>query len=176
MRYLVMALSLTIILAACGQPTDQDKSASPSPTATPSASPTGNLAQPGASASAGALPAASLAPAQGTPGATLPPGVTPKLQPTDAPPKIVDLHLDKTVVQSGESVSGIVRTSLNTASVEARIGGYGISVPKIGAGRFALNYTVPNLPFFLKQTYEMQVIARNTAGVKTVRTVPITIR
>jgi len=70
----------------------------------------------------------------------------------------------------------MVHTSLNTASVEARIGGYGISVPKVGAGRFALNYTVPNLPFFLKHTYDMQVIARNTSGVKTIRTVSITIR
>ncbi len=94
----------------------------------------------------------------------------------NAPPQIVDLHLDKTVVHSGEVVSGLVQTSLNTASVEARIGGYGISVPKVAAGRFALKYTVPNLPFFLKRTYDMVVIARNTAGMKTERTVPITIR
>ena len=87
----------------------------------------------------------------------------------------MDLHLDKTVVQSGDVVSGTVRTSLNTASVEARIGNYGISVPKVAAGRFQLRYTVPDLPFFLKRTYDMVVIARNTAGVKTERVVPITI-
>lgn len=107
---------------------------------------------------------------------TLAPGAVVAPLSPNAPPQILDLRLEKTVVQSGETVSGTVRTSLNVASVEARIGGYGISVPKVAAGRFALNYTVPNLPFFLKRTYDMVVIARNTAGDKTQRVVPITIR
>jgi hypothetical protein len=96
--------------------------------------------------------------------------------PPNAPPQIVDLHLDKTVVQSGEVVSGTVQTSSNVASVEARIASYSISVPKIATGRFALSYTVPKLPFFLKKTYDMVVIARNTAGAQAQRVVPITIR
>ena len=88
----------------------------------------------------------------------------------------MDLQLDKTVVQAGETVSGTVETSSNVASVEARIATYSISVPKVAPGRFALSYEVPNIPFFLKRTYDMVVIARNTAGVKATRTVPITIR
>lgn len=78
-------------------------------------------------------------------------------------------------MQSGDVVSGTVETSSNVASVEARIAAYSIAVPKIGTGRFALTYKVPNLPFFLKKTYDMIVIARNTAGVETTRVVPITI-
>jgi hypothetical protein len=46
----------------------------------------------------------------------------------------------------------------------------------MGPGRFALSYTVPDLPFFFKKTYDMVLIARNTAGTQTRRTVPITIR
>ena len=89
---------------------------------------------------------------------------------------IVGVELDKTVVESGETVSGTVETSLNVASVEARIATYGISVPKVAPGRFALSYQVPNIPFFLKRTYDMVIIARNTAGDATTRTIPITIR
>lgn len=89
---------------------------------------------------------------------------------------IVGVQIDKTVVQSGDTVSGTVETSLNVASVEARIATYGISVPKVGPGHFALNYQVPNVPFFFRKTYDMVIIARNTAGDQTRRTIPITIR
>lgn len=131
------------------------------------------------------MPPATAPPASVAPGATLQPGAVVITRSTpgpaeiaaaeNAPPQIVGLQLDKTDVHGGDVVSGVVRTSLNTASVEARIGGYGISVPKVGAGRFALRYAVPNLPFFLKRTYDMVVIARNTAGVKAEKVVPITI-
>lgn len=191
MRFPVIATLLVVLLSACAQPASQGQQSSASPSASPvltaAPSPTPPAAQgagaPSAvpSSSTGPLPAATPPPATVAPGATLSPGAAaaPQSQAENAPnapPKILDLHLDKTVVQSGEVVSGTVRTSLNTASVEARIGGYGMSVPKVGAGQFALRYTVPNLPFFLKRTYDMVVIARNTAGVKTQRVVPITIR
>ena len=135
----------------------------------------------------GTLPAASAPPATVAPGATLPPGIavappsatpTPEqivMLPAGAPPRIVDLRLDKTDVQSGDVVSGMVQTSSNVASVEARIAAYSIDVPKVATGRFSLSYRVPNLPFFLKKTYDMVVIARNTAGAETTRVVPITI-
>jgi hypothetical protein len=86
------------------------------------------------------------------------------------------MKIDKTVVSSGDTVSGTVETSLNVASVEARIANYSISVPKVAPGRFALSYEVPWIPFFFKRTYDMVVIARNTQGDATSRTVPITIR
>jgi hypothetical protein len=96
--------------------------------------------------------------------------------PPDAAPQILAMHIDHTTVHGGDTVSGSVVTSSNVASVEARIGFYSIPVPKISIGRFAVNYVVPYLPFFLHRRYTMQVIARNAAGVAVVRTIPIRVR
>lgn len=96
--------------------------------------------------------------------------------PPDAAPQITALHIDRTTVRGGDTVTGWIITSSNVASVEARIGYYSIPVPKVGEGRFALSYVVPHLPFFMHHTYDMAVIARNTAGVEAVRTIPIRIR
>ncbi len=85
------------------------------------------------------------------------------------------MHLSKQTVHGGEAVTGTVVTTSNVASVEARIATFSISVPKVGVGRFALNYVVPNVPFFLHGTYPMTLIARNTAGEAVRRVIPITV-
>jgi len=71
---------------------------------------------------------------------------------------------------------GTVETTSNVASVEARIATFSVGVPKIGVGRFALKYVVPNVPFFFHGTYEMTLIARNTAGNAVQRVIPITVQ
>ena len=143
------------ILFVASTPTPAPAKAAAESTPVPSESP---AASPAATAAASATPVAPVA---------LPPG---------APPQILDMQLDKTVVHGGDTVSGNIVTSSNVASVEARIANFSIAVPKIGAGRFALSYTIPDVPFFLKKTYALTVIARNTAGDQTTRSVPITIR
>jgi hypothetical protein len=45
----------------------------------------------------------------------------------------------------------------------------------VGPGQVALSYRVPNLPPFLRHTYTIVVIARNTPGRSTSASVPITI-
>ncbi|MGB6986062.1 MAG: hypothetical protein WBD74_08850, partial [Candidatus Aquilonibacter sp.] len=60
--------------------------------------------------------------------------------------------------------------------VEAKIATFSIGVPKVATGRFALNYVVPNVPFFFHGTYPMTVIARNTAGQSVERVIPITVQ
>jgi len=94
----------------------------------------------------------------------------------NALPRIIAIHLTNRTVHAGDVVSGMVETSSNVASVEARIATFSIGVPKVRIGLFALNYTVPDVPFFLHGTYPMTVIARNTAGREVVRVVPITVR
>lgn len=79
-------------------------------------------------------------------------------------------------MHSGDTVSGTVITSSNVASVEVRVASYGMSLAKVGVGRFALQYTLGSLPFFVHGTYEMKVIARNTRGDAAEQTVPITVR
>ena len=83
------------------------------------------------------------------------------------------MELNEVTVHSGDRVLGRVRTSLNTASVEARLGGYSLSLKKVGAGTFAVSYTVPWIPFVFHGRYQILLIARNTAGTQTRRLIPI---
>jgi hypothetical protein len=92
----------------------------------------------------------------------------------NAPPRILAISMHPARVHPGDTLSGNVTVSSNVASVEIRIGGYGIGMLRTGVGRFALSYVVPNVPF-LHGTFVAQVIARNTAGESTRREVPIEI-
>jgi hypothetical protein len=107
--------------------------------------------------------------------ATVRPVTIPRLPP-NAAPRIVSIAVDKTTVGSGDRVSGTVLTSSNVASVEVRVAGYGMALDKVGVGRFTLDYTLGNLPFFVRGTYEMRIIARNARGDAAQQTVPITVR
>jgi hypothetical protein len=73
-------------------------------------------------------------------------------------------------------VLGTVTASVSVASVEIRIASYSIVATKTAPGLFRVSYVVPNLPFFLRKTYDVKVIARNTRGDQTSREVPLTIR
>ena len=95
---------------------------------------------------------------------------------SDAAPRILDVAMSETTVQPGDRVSGSVVTTSNVASVEARIGGYAVSLVKVGVGRFALTYTVGPLPWFVRGNFKMQVIARNPRGDVVTRTIPLTVR
>ncbi|MGA8839304.1 MAG: hypothetical protein WBG27_07725, partial [Candidatus Aquilonibacter sp.] len=94
----------------------------------------------------------------------------------NAAPLIVAVHINNQTVHGGDTISGMVVTSSNVASVEARIATFSISVPKVSTGRFALSYVVPSVPFFLHGTYPMTLVARNTAGDAVERVIPITVQ
>jgi len=96
--------------------------------------------------------------------------------PPDAAPQILAIAVSETTVQPGDRVSGSVVTSSNVASVEARIGGYAVTLSKVGVGRFALTYTVGPLPWFVRGNFTMQVIARNTRGDAATRAIPLNVR
>jgi len=94
----------------------------------------------------------------------------------DAPPQILGVAMSETTVTAGDTVSGSVVTTSNVASVQARIDGYALNLSKIGVGRFALTYTVGPLPPFVRGTFTLQVIARNTRGDTVTRAIPLTVR
>jgi hypothetical protein len=96
--------------------------------------------------------------------------------PPDAAPQILWFGLSSTTPQAGDTVSVIVLTSSNVASVEVRVGGYGFNLPKTDVGRFEGAYAVPKLPFFMSHTLVMQIVARNTAGAATTSNTQIQIR
>lgn len=96
--------------------------------------------------------------------------------PPNAAPQILSVNVSETTVHSGDRVWGKVVTSSNVASVEARIGSYAMSLNKVGVGRFMLSYTVAPLPWFVRGTYPMRVIAKNTRGDTVERTIPLSVR
>jgi len=133
-----------------------------------SAATTAPAAVPAATATASAPPSPVAAP---TPAPKRVP-----IRPADAAPKIVSVSVSQRTMHPGQTISGTVLTSSNVASVEVRIATYSIDMQKVGVGRFAMAYTVPNVPVFFRGNYTMQVIARNSAGDQASRGIPITIR
>ena len=128
-------------------------------------------------AAAGGLSASPTSTASPSPSVT-PPRLTAKVPrlPPNAAPQILAVAVSETTVHPGDTVSGSVVTTSNVASVEARIGGYAMSLAKTGVGRFALIYTVAPLPWFIRGTFAMRVIAKNTRGDTVERTIPLTVR
>jgi hypothetical protein len=93
-----------------------------------------------------------------------------------APPQILTVNLSSVEISSGETVSGTVETTSNVASLEARISGWSMSVPRTRIGHFEASGQLPDIPFFLKGSYTLQLIARNADGELTERDVPIVVR
>jgi hypothetical protein len=60
--------------------------------------------------------------------------------------------------------------------VEVRVATYGIVLKKVGVGRFSLAYKLGSLPFFVRGTYTMTIVARNPSGASTQTEMPLTIR
>jgi hypothetical protein len=148
LKYLLVPVALcALALGACS---------APKPAASPSASPS-----PAASAPAAASPAASP---------------TPLVLPPDAPPQIVAVELSDPIFHSGETISGTVITSTNVAAVDVRVAKYSSRLPQTAPGVFAVTYTLPKIPFFLRGAYTAQVIAQNGAGLTAERDVQVSLR
>ena len=96
--------------------------------------------------------------------------------PPDAPPRIVATHLSAQVVRPGDLVSGSVETSSNVASVVARVGSYVQPLERTSVGNFRVAMRVPRVPFFMRGHWTLSFIAKNTAGVQVVTSMPITLR
>lgn len=94
----------------------------------------------------------------------------------DAPPQILWASVSSTTPHAGDVITGTVLTSSNVASVELRIGGYGLNSTKTDVGHFEWSFTVPNLPFYAPHDFMLQIVARNTAGVAATTTLQMSVR
>lgn len=92
------------------------------------------------------------------------------------PPAITSLWMSASQVHPGEIIQGRVTATKNTASVEARIGGYGITLRKIDSFTFVGSYRVPRVPFFLRRSWTVRFIARNVDGVTAEQDAAISVR
>ncbi|MHB8178466.1 MAG: hypothetical protein ACYDA5_04835 [Vulcanimicrobiaceae bacterium] len=160
----------------------QSPAAAPTPAPRPLASPPATLASPlpelAPSPTGSPMALSTVAPAPTpAPRASVQPKPPIVMLAPNAPPRILSYSIDRHVVHPGQSVAGSVRTSSNVAAVLVEIDGIEMGANKVGEGHFALRYTVPKLPFFLRgHSYTMMIIARNAAGASTTRAVPIYVR
>jgi hypothetical protein len=107
------------------------------------------------------------------PSAVLP---TPRIEPNDAPPKILGMRLSSLDVRRGQQWSGEFVTSTNVASVEVRTNLFSINVPHLFPGRFAFTLNVLDTPPIFVRAYRLRVIARNSPGDADEEDLPFRIR
>ncbi len=104
------------------------------------------------------------------------PSATVLMSSPNDPPRIIAIALSSPEAVGGQVITGTVKTSSNVASVEVRLAGYSASLSRVGVGEFGLAYKVPKLPSFLRRTYTVEVIARNSRGDPTSSSFPLTVR
>jgi hypothetical protein len=171
-------IAILLALGGCSHPS-RITNPHPTPTARPRAAtmPPSPAATAAATSTAPVVTPSSVPNATGKPMTLLPPAPkkVARLLPAAAP-QILGVAISETLVHPGDRVFGRVVTTSNVASVEARIGGYAMSLAKVGVGRFELTYTVGPLPWFVHGNFTMLVIARNTRGDSVTRDIPLTVR
>jgi hypothetical protein len=128
-----------------------------------------------------AHPLVAAAPVVAAPPIVKPPVVDPALRDVvirgpHEMPGIVRIDLPTRSVSSGELVHASVLTTSNTASVEARIYNYSMPLQRIGVGHFRFVYRIPEIPFYLKRDWPVQVIAHNADGRTTIKRVTIAVQ
>jgi zona occludens toxin (predicted ATPase) len=176
---LLVVATFSIALSGCTHPAHTATSTqSPSPSASrPPRAPAAQNPSPSATSAPSVTPWAT-SPAAAPKHVSALPSPAKKVEklPPGAAPQILGVDVSETTVAPGDRVLGRVMTSSNVASVEARIGGYAVSLEKVGVGRFELAYKVGPLPWFVHGNFTMQVTARNTRGDSVTRAIPLTVR
>ncbi|GAC1505375.1 MAG: hypothetical protein NVS1B14_10920 [Vulcanimicrobiaceae bacterium] len=81
--------------------------------------------------------------------------------------QITSVWMSQNQARPGDVVRGRVETTKSTASIEIRVGGYGTSLTKINDTTFVGAIRIPRIPFFLRRTWTVRVIARTITGEKT---------
>ncbi len=89
-------------------------------------------------------------------------------------PRILAVATSPSIVHSGEHAVWDVRTSPDVVSVTATVDAYTLTLVRRAAGRFGLDFAVPNnVPGFFHGTYNLQIVARTESGVSVARTVSV---
>jgi hypothetical protein len=101
---------------------------------------------------------------------------TPLVLAPDAAPQILAVRISNAVLHSGERVTGTVITSTNVAAVEVRIRDLALRLQRVDAGIWQLSYVVPHVPLHACRRLTAHIVAMNSAGVKTMRPLVLSLR
>jgi hypothetical protein len=104
------------------------------------------------------------------------PWPSPEVAAPNAPPRIVDLWMNETRIPSGSDWRGRAVTSTNVASLEIRTESFSFVAQRTGFGEFRFRQHVLDMVPYYKRHYLLRVIARNAAGARDERLVPIEFR
>jgi len=94
----------------------------------------------------------------------------------NAQPRILGINISSVVIHSGDTVRGNVTTTSNVSNVDVHISEWAMPLPHPRPGYFEGSGVIPQLPFFVKGNYTLQVIARTAGGQSVERDIPISVR
>jgi hypothetical protein len=92
------------------------------------------------------------------------------------PPAITRVWLNERVLQRGDVWAGEITTTTNTASLEARVAIFSLSLQRTAFGQFTFAIRVPAVPWLYRGKRTLRLIARNAAGDAAVEELPIRFR
>ena len=96
---------------------------------------------------------------------------SPPVAKPDAPPQIVAIWFSTLTITPGSWFDGTIVVSTNVASVEVRTAAFSVNSDHVAPGLYRFHTRVLELPpFSRRHSYELDIIARNTAGIKQVET------
>ncbi len=104
------------------------------------------------------------------------PWPSPRVAPPSSQPQILALWMNETTIPSGSDWYGRIATTTNVASVEIRTESFSFAAQRDAYGAFRFSQHVLDMVPFYKRPYVLHVIARNAAGDRDERTVPIDFR
>ena len=157
---------------------------SPEPTATPTATPTASpvpaqTATPPAPQPTPQPPPPTPSPAS-SPVATPLPSASPVYRYTYTPPaqagtgpRILSIEMSDRVMHANSDVALRVRTSPDVTAVSVATLGRELPIPQTGAGVFAAQSHLPNVPFFMLRTYDVVFRATTADGQVTTITLQV---
>ncbi|MBV8372255.1 MAG: hypothetical protein JOY69_03265 [Candidatus Eremiobacteraeota bacterium] len=102
---------------------------------------------------------------------------TPPVMPPNAPPQIVRMWISTLTIVPGIWFDGTIVASTNVASVEVRTAAFSINSAHVAPGLFRFHARILELPpLSRRHSYDLAIIARNTAGVEQVEHATLSVK